>query len=211
MDRLSIVYGPSAPPRTPPAGAAGKSPCGKAAQEEQQGPQVLRSKWAIMAMYIILTLISDSSRRTAVLSSSIATCLPPLMPVTLTAEHFPMGGSLAMMRRASCFARSTTGADSALSFDSYKAWYVGESRNNNCLNSEVIACEQVLCRHTRTAATLILGSSTWSPPTLVWWLCTTVYLPTESGLWRYWCLTVIQPATGPTIPRATHQPGPILP
>ena len=133
-----IVYGPSAPPRTPPAGAAGKSPCGEAAQEERNkvsGPKVQRVIYGdVPSWYIILTLIGDSSRRTAIFlcSSSIATCptcLPPLLLSTPTADHFPMAGSFAMMSGAYCCARSITRADSVLWFDSYGAWYVGESRN----------------------------------------------------------------------------------
>ena len=43
------------------------------------------------------------------------------------------------MTSASCCARSATRADSAILFDSHRSWYVGESCNDDCLNSEIIA------------------------------------------------------------------------
>jgi hypothetical protein len=65
-------------------------------------------------------------------------CLGP-MPITLIKDHFPMAGSLSIMKSASCCAHSATRADPVLCFDSYRSWYVGEFRNDDCLNSEIIS------------------------------------------------------------------------
>ena len=61
------------------------------------------------------------------------------MPITLIKDHFPMVGSVFMMKSASCCARSATQADPVLCFDSYRSWYVGEFRNDDYLNSEIIS------------------------------------------------------------------------
>ena len=126
----SIVYGPSDPHLR---GHLRRARPGRVHAARLRKKSATRSQvqWSngiygdVPSWYIILTLIGDSSRRTAIfLSSSIATCLPLL--ATPTADHSPMVGSPAGMTSAYCCARSTTRADSALYFDSYRAWYVRE-------------------------------------------------------------------------------------